>query len=123
MDTFNRRALAIAGQVEQFDPAYHYAWCSGQCYKIVPAVEKECQSEMPNYHGSFQCESCRKSKLSQAAEAVTKISPCCQVRVEKAGGCDHIACRCGAHFCWRCLKVFELEGIYAHLAEHTGMYE
>jgi hypothetical protein len=123
MDSFNRRALAIAGQVEQFDPAYHYAWCSGHCYKIVPAVEKECQSEPPNYRGAFQCEACRRSKLRTAADAVTKVTPCCQVRCEKVGGCDHITCRCGAHFCWRCLKVLDPEEIYSHIAGHTGMFE
>jgi hypothetical protein len=123
MDTFNRRALAIAGQVEQFDPAYHYAWCSGQCYKIVPAVEKECRSEPPNYRGAYLCENCRTSKLRIATEAITKLTPCCQVRCEKVGGCDHITCRCGAHFCWQCLKVLDAEEIYSHIAGHTGMYQ
>ena len=31
-----------------------------------------------------------------------KICPRCKVWTEKIDGCDHIACRCGAHWCFRC---------------------
>jgi hypothetical protein len=122
ISTFNRRALAIAAQSEAFDPAFHYAWCSGACYKIVPAVEKSCQQDLPNYRGTFVCEGCRASKLREATAAVTKVTPCCHIRVEKTGGCDHMRCRCGAHFCWRCLTVLREEEVYEHIARHTGVY-
>jgi hypothetical protein len=123
ISNFNRRALAIAAQAETFDPGYHYAWCSGHCYKIVPAVEKSCQQDPPHYRGTFVCEGCRTSKLREATAAVSKVTPCCRIRVEKTGGCDHMVCRCGAHFCWRCLQVLREDEIYEHLATHTGLYQ
>jgi hypothetical protein len=45
--------------------------------------------------------------------------------IEKKEGCNHMTCRCGAHICWKCLKVFEnSEATYDHLkAVHGGIYE
>jgi hypothetical protein len=123
LSSFNRRALALAAQAEQFDPAFHYAWCSGLCYKVVPAAERQCQAEQPDYRGTFVCEACRSSKLQGATQAHTKVTPCCHVPVEKVCGCDHMVCRCGKHFCWRCLTVLEESQIYEHIASHTGVYE
>lgn len=30
----------------------------------------------------------------------------CLVRVEKRDGCNHMACKCGAHFCWKCGETY-----------------
>jgi len=35
-----------------------------------------------------------------------KVCPKCRNGVEKNKGCYHIACKCGCHFCWLCLKAF-----------------
>mmetsp|Transcript_8677 Transcript_8677/g.19624 ORF Transcript_8677/g.19624 Transcript_8677/m.19624 type:complete len:705 (-) Transcript_8677:2842-4956(-) len=32
-----------------------------------------------------------------------KNCPQCHVRIEKNGGCNHMRCKCGHHFCWICL--------------------
>jgi len=32
-----------------------------------------------------------------------KHCPKCQVKIEKNGGCNHMRCKCGHHFCWICL--------------------
>ena len=32
----------------------------------------------------------------------SKNCPQCNKSVEKSGGCNHITCKCGAHFCWLC---------------------
>jgi hypothetical protein len=39
--------------------------------------------------------------LLQALQAVVRC-PGCGSGVEKKGGCDHMTCRCGHEFCWRC---------------------
>uniref|UniRef100_D8PV29 RBR-type E3 ubiquitin transferase n=1 Tax=Schizophyllum commune (strain H4-8 / FGSC 9210) TaxID=578458 RepID=D8PV29_SCHCM len=65
-------------------------------------------------------------KLNDAliAEQNFKRCPSCQVLVEKTEGCNHISCRCGAHFCWRCTRVFPRDEIYNHMTEaHGGIYE
>lgn len=37
--------------------------------------------------------------------AHARACPSCAAPIERAGGCDHIACaRCGHEFCWRCLE-------------------
>jgi len=32
-----------------------------------------------------------------------KACPKCHVKIEKNGGCNHMRCKCGHHFCWICL--------------------
>lgn len=44
----------------------------------------------------------------------TKICPGCHSRVEKDGGCNHISCPCGTHFCWLCNASYELDQINDH---------
>jgi hypothetical protein len=34
----------------------------------------------------------------------TQACPRCHARVQRNGGCAHMTCRCGAHFCWHCGK-------------------
>jgi hypothetical protein len=36
----------------------------------------------------------------------TKSCPGCSTLITKNDGCNHMTCRCGQHFCWRCLKPF-----------------
>lgn len=35
-----------------------------------------------------------------------KRCPKCRTGVRKVYGCSHVECRCGAHFCWACLKPY-----------------
>jgi len=32
----------------------------------------------------------------------TQACPSCHARVQRSGGCAHMTCTCGAHFCWHC---------------------
>eukprot|EP00919_Chromeraceae_sp_WS-2016_P014664 GHVR01034423.1.p1 GENE.GHVR01034423.1~~GHVR01034423.1.p1 ORF type:complete len:347 (-),score=54.17 GHVR01034423.1:329-1369(-) len=34
--------------------------------------------------------------------ANTKMCPTCKGPIQKNGGCNHMTCKCGAHFCWVC---------------------
>jgi len=37
-------------------------------------------------------------------ERCSRPCPRCGARVSKTGGCNHMTCRCGASFCWLCLR-------------------
>ncbi|KAI1207863.1 uncharacterized protein F4807DRAFT_433543 [Annulohypoxylon truncatum] len=52
-----------------------------------------------------------------------KDCPKCKTPLEKTEGCNHMACRCGAHICWVCLKIFETATpCYTHMnKEHRGI--
>eukprot|EP01087_Luapelamoeba_hula_P018185 TRINITY_DN5837_c0_g2_i1.p1 TRINITY_DN5837_c0_g2~~TRINITY_DN5837_c0_g2_i1.p1 ORF type:complete len:737 (+),score=160.44 TRINITY_DN5837_c0_g2_i1:90-2300(+) len=47
-------------------------------------------------------------------KANTKSCPKCGNPVEKNGGCNHISCSCGAHFCWMCMGLFDTSTVYRH---------
>ncbi|KAH8829432.1 hypothetical protein DL96DRAFT_1053131 [Flagelloscypha sp. PMI_526] len=55
-----------------------------------------------------------------ARQSGFKQCPLCQVWIEKTEGCNHMACRCGAHICWLCMKTFTRDEIYRHLANVHG---
>ena len=52
-----------------------------------------------------------------------KQCPECGRVIEKNEGCNHMTCRCGAHFCWQCGESFSAAEIYNHMAAaHGGIY-
>jgi hypothetical protein len=46
----------------------------------------------------------------------TRACPSCHSNIEKNDGCNHMSCRCGAHFCWLCNQQYTLDQINAHYA-------
>ncbi len=42
----------------------------------------------------------------QLIERVCSRCPKCRWPIEKAEGCDHMTCRCGHQFCYRCLADY-----------------
>ncbi|KAI1741197.1 hypothetical protein F4680DRAFT_447104 [Xylaria scruposa] len=81
-------------------------------------------------HGSMSCAEYQdiSSGRQEANERLKKemgIKDCpkCRTPLEKTEGCNHVACRCGAHICWVCSKVFEASGAcYTHMnREHGGI--
>lgn len=36
---------------------------------------------------------------------LSKKCPHCKIPIEKTGGCNKMACKCGKSFCWMCLKI------------------
>jgi hypothetical protein len=75
------------------------------------------------------CEGCvaAAAAATEGGEKVVVIKECpaCGVATEKTGGCDHISCVCGKHWCFNCgEKVAEtaLE-IYRHMSQvHRTWY-
>lgn len=47
-----------------------------------------------------------------------KKCPSCAIWIEKTDGCNHMACKCGAHVCWVCMGVFNATSVYPHM--HTA---
>ncbi|XP_032221193.2 uncharacterized protein LOC116603706 [Nematostella vectensis] len=84
-------------------------WCS------------ECQEET---HWPAKCEIAQRfRKQTKAYQEIlngmdnriksvfVKRCPACRYPVEKNGGCPHMSCTmCGGHFCWECLKDWNLHG-------------
>ncbi|KAL4259106.1 RING-type E3 ubiquitin transferase [Pleurotus pulmonarius] len=97
--------------------------CTVQCPSCFSGVCAACHEDG---HEGMTCENARVSKdyngLSEAWIRQMKKCPNCQAPIEKAGGCNHMSCRCGAHICWRCMGVFSADTIYEHMnAEHGGI--
>ncbi|KAF8338501.1 hypothetical protein F5887DRAFT_515014 [Amanita rubescens] len=58
-----------------------------------------------------------------ASTSGAKHCPRCDVFVQKTDGCNHMECRCGVHFCWICLQVFDRQVIYQHMRSgHGGIF-
>lgn len=46
-----------------------------------------------------------------------------EVATQKAGGCDHMECNCGTHWCYFCGEAQEESEIYKHMQQvHGGYY-
>jgi hypothetical protein len=48
----------------------------------------------------------------------TKPCPVCNSNVLKDGGCNHMSCTCGAHFCWLCNEQYDINEINNHYADY-----
>jgi hypothetical protein len=56
---------------------------------------------------------CEKSELQQC--------PKCQTPTWKDGGCNHISCPCGCHWCYLCGAGYKAGGeVYAHMTDKHG---
>lgn len=76
------------------EPSHQPATC-----EMVKAWKKKCTDDSETYNWlSFN----------------TKDCPSCKKVTEKNGGCNHISCVCGAHWCWMCNGVFDSRSVYQH---------
>lgn len=90
-----------------------------------------CRKCLANPHRGYTCEKWAELQrddptlqeyLNTLGKEKVKKCPMCSSLVEKAGdGCSHMQCKCGCHFCWRCLyfvtKVAGSQPIYEHMKE------
>jgi hypothetical protein len=73
-----------------------------------------------------RCPSCCQWHQGDAGcpHAEPKKCPKCQTPTWKDGGCNHITCPCGCHWCYICMAGFRVGGeVYSHMSrEHTDWY-
>ena len=56
--------------------------------------------------------------LEWAADGNAQICPHCTTLVSKEGGCNHITCKCGGHFCYGCgMKMGECTCATGHVSD------
>ncbi|TFK67581.1 hypothetical protein BDN72DRAFT_822286 [Pluteus cervinus] len=95
-----------------------------QCPSCLIHICSFCHVE---YHQDFQCRDDESGdELFRAWMEANGIKKCpgCKIPIEKAAGCNHMACtQCHTHLCWVCMKTFpEGQGIYDHMrTEHGGI--
>mmetsp|Transcript_7437 Transcript_7437/g.11109 ORF Transcript_7437/g.11109 Transcript_7437/m.11109 type:complete len:496 (-) Transcript_7437:2436-3923(-) len=101
-------ALALISQEEQEACTVGYV----NCPRWPRCKKKLCVKCGAEHHAP---ESCRKktAKNSNAEKKtaawlreMTKLCPNCRQPVEKAQGCNHVTCRCGAQWCYLCTGPF-----------------
>ncbi|KAH7103987.1 hypothetical protein BKA62DRAFT_615521 [Auriculariales sp. MPI-PUGE-AT-0066] len=104
------------------------ALCCPSCYSTLCA---QCGEED---HDGMTCEDARLSGSKDEQERLTeeylggqrtiKRCPSCKTPIIKSEGCNHMTCKCGVHFCWRCLAIVDAARIYDHMQQvHGGIYE
>ena len=99
-----------------------------QCPSCFSTICSACDQEA---HGGMTCQERRHQeqqhqdrRFDEWVAANGKRCPECRTVVEKDDGCNHIACRCGAHFCWTCGEASSATTIYDHMnTAHGGMYD
>lgn len=119
----NRAACAIvARKTLQLDGAHWFAWCK-QCYEISAAVPRECAVAQPTLH-DYVCQKCvdarNAARDNSIAPPPAMQCPSCGHATIKDGGCNHIHCICGAHWCYQCGE--QSDDIYEHMMEAHGNY-
>ena len=91
---------------------YMFFFEQGENRFLCPQCNKEyCLACKDEWHRGMTCEEYRNSRdvnkldeqfMQFAQGANYKICPKCGAWVEKTDGCDHMNCRCGTYFCYRC---------------------
>jgi hypothetical protein len=90
-----------------------------------PAEGNSCRANCTKCRIAEFCLKCTRAshggecdRLDEASEQLirekTRVCPSCLAHVEKDGGCNHMKCRCGAHFCWLCNQSYEQNQINDH---------
>jgi hypothetical protein len=74
------------------------------CVECYDLFETELHCGMSDEEIPDLCEECR-PKLDDKI----KICPQCGEGIFRDEGCDHMACVCGAHWCWGCQRIFSDE--------------
>lgn len=113
-------AVANLQQVIERRGEWIYAWCK-DCGHAKEYLERVCAGGAPAEVRDWQCDPCSDAR---ATRPKTRLCPGCGVMTEKTGGCDHITCRCGVHWCFYCGDAQTSSGIYAHMSTaHGGFFD
>ena len=76
------------------------------CKCLKKYMQESCSSRIEEKY-SLVCDECSASTLKEC--------PQCGIIIQKEGGCAHVKCICGAHFCWICLHIDNKQLIYNHI--------
>ena len=110
---------------------YFFIYEEGDDHFECPLCDSEyCLKCKSKWHEDQTCEEYRKSIISKQKEkklddlffefvrgSKFKQCPYCRHWVEKNEGCNHIACKCGNHFCYNCGAGIN-KNIYDHICEN-----
>jgi len=101
-----------------------YALCM-KCVNFKEAFDKNCAGDIPVIN-NFICGECKPNMKEK--DILTKECPKCKTTIQKIGGCNHITCNCGSHWCWSCGIdntndiLFNSHTIYDHLSKCKGIF-
>lgn len=116
---YNTQICAIKEMPTEWCSEHVYAWCV-RCYKIKIYMDRECTGgDVGPGPTNFICAECVLPLIG--GEVSCRACPNCGVMVEKTSGCDHITCRCNAHWCFACGELSTHDEIYEHIRiKHGG---
>ncbi|KAJ2936675.1 hypothetical protein H1R20_g413, partial [Candolleomyces eurysporus] len=112
-------------QIYQCDTGNQFHKCPSCFSEICSSCNEEAHEGMTCEERRIQSNPAEQERLTEewAQSNNIKRCPSCNVLTEKTEGCNHMACRCGAHFCWICRGVFAQGTIYEHMnTAHGGFY-
>lgn len=80
----------------------------GASITTCPNGHQTCHDCMTGRHDGFTCEAVAEMDPERRAllDGGSKPCPGCRELITKNNGCNHMTCRCGQHFCWKCLMPF-----------------
>ena len=76
-----------------------YVTCSKEHHTCLKCMR-------PRHVGDCDAAAGMDAETRELLVASSKPCPGCHTLITKSVGCNHMTCRCGQHFCWRCLKTF-----------------
>ena len=111
-------------QVYRHSPNIRILQCPSCFSTICSACDEEAHEGMTCQERRLHKDPAEQDRLFNVwANEHGKQCPECRRVIEKNEGCNHMTCRCGAHFCWQCGKSFSAAEIYNHMAAaHGGIY-
>ncbi|KAI2621782.1 hypothetical protein GGR54DRAFT_79731 [Hypoxylon sp. NC1633] len=128
--SYVRRSPHLLRHCPSADCGYVYRVSSApkmqNCLGCLVPVCTACHAQ----HGTVTCADYRDISTGGYAafeklkkEMGIKDCPKCSTPLEKIDGCDHMACKCGAHICWVCLQTFaDADVCYDHMkGKHGGI--
>jgi post-segregation antitoxin (ccd killing protein) len=104
---------------------------SGDTFLCSTCLTSVCTTCNVLSHDGLTCEeykdiSSEGTKAFQRWTRENDARPCpnCRILIEKAEGCNHMACsQCGTHICWACMNIYDTsQKCYGHMQEAHGKF-
>ncbi|KAF5009882.1 hypothetical protein FDECE_3933 [Fusarium decemcellulare] len=121
VSTFGLANLGNLREAVEKAGSWVYAWCV-QCGFAKQYVERACAAGAPPELVDWKCDECNVPG-GDGKTITARECPGCGVVTQKVGGCDHISCPCGTHWCFACGKGMDADSIYSHIGRvHGGLF-